>query len=240
MSVTDTLALRSQPLVQRYLDEVRTQLSHLPPDVRDECLAQASAEIELELGVRYADPSDADAVQSVLAHLGTPQETAARIEARHREAAPRSSAETLARCRACAELVSTQARTCPHCGAPHPAQADWNGTGYEWRSRATYHGWPLLHIAWGRDRNGRLRVARGVVAIGQFGLGAVTVAQFGVGLVFGLGQFVLAPIAVGQLACGLVAAGQVAIGLLAGAGQFATGIFAAGMKAVGTVRRSLL
>lgn len=64
---------------------------------------------------------------------------------------------------------------------------------------------------------------RGVVAIGQFAVGAVTIAQFGVGLLFGFGQFV----------GGLVAVGQFAGGALFGLGQFGSGETAVGQFAVG-------
>lgn len=135
----------------------------------------------------------------------------------------------LIRCRGCGGEVSSKAAACPRCGrplsplAPLPA-APASRWGFQWKSETTFLGWPLVHVAIGRDRaTGRLLVARGVVAIGQFGLGAVTVAQFGLGLLFGLGQFVGAPLAIGQLALGLVF----------GLGQFATGLTAVGQIAFG-------
>ena len=64
-------------------------------------------------------------------------------------------------CRDCACDVSADALSCPHCGAPRPARAEWNGEGYEWKSARAWRGWPLVHIAFGIDRAGRLRVARG-------------------------------------------------------------------------------
>ncbi len=121
-------------------------------------------------------------------------------------------------CRECEGHVSTQATTCPRCGAPRPTQLGFRGWGYEWKSRQRIAGWPLIHIAFGRDADGRLRVARGVIAIGQFAVGLFTLAQFGVGLIFGLGQFT----------CGLVAVGQIAGGLAFGLGQFASGYVAVG------------
>ena len=48
-------------------------------------------------------------------------------------------------------------------------------------------------------------------------------AQFGVGAIFGLGQFVAAPISVAQFALGLVAIGQFGFGVLLGIGMIATG-----------------
>jgi hypothetical protein len=81
----------------------------------------------------------------------------------------------------------------------------------------------LVHVAIGYDGPFRPKVARGIVAIGQFAVGAVTVAQFGVGLLFGVGQFILSPLAVAQFA----------IALLFGLGQIATGYVAVGQIALG-------
>jgi hypothetical protein len=124
----------------------------------------------------------------------------------------------LTNCRECRAQVSDEARACPHCGAPRPAQQDWTGTGFEWKSARDFRGYPLMHIAFGRDSRGKLRVAKGVIAIGQFAIGLITVAQFGVGLLFGFGQFV----------AGLTVLAQFAGGLLLGIGQFATGYAAVG------------
>ena len=52
----------------------------------------------------------------------------------------------------------------------------------DWKSRATVLDYPFVHIVFGRDVQGRLWVARGVIAIGQFAVGLITVAQFGLGL----------------------------------------------------------
>ena len=66
-------------------------------------------------------------------------------------------------------------------------------------------------------------MAKGVIAVGQFAVGAVTVARFGVGLLFGFGQFV----------AGLTAIGQLAAGVLFGLGQFTSGQVAVGQFVVG-------
>ena len=142
----------------------------------------------------------------------------------------------LVTCRDCQHEVSRAARACPQCGAPFPARRNWQGTGYDWKSRRTIWGYPLVHIAFGRDAQGKLRVAKGVIAIGQFGIGLITIAQFGIGFLFGFGQFFLAltafaqvavtpVIGIGQLATGYIALGQFAIGYYA-LGQFAYGIHA--------------
>ncbi len=104
---------------------------------------------------------------------------------------------------------------------PVRARRAW---GFEWRSATEVLGIPLVHVAVGRDpRTGRLRVARGIIAVGQFAIGIVTVAQFGIGLLFGFGQCVL----------GFTAVGQVALGAYFGAGQIATGMTAIGQIAFG-------
>ncbi|MFA5355924.1 MAG: hypothetical protein WC301_00740 [Candidatus Omnitrophota bacterium] len=86
--------------------------------------------------------------------------------------------------------------------------------GFEWKTKLTIFGLPLVHIAVGRNRStGKLLVAKGIIAIGQFAVGFVAIAQFGLGLFLGLGQF----------AAGSFAVAQFALGLYFGLGQFATG-----------------
>lgn len=126
-------------------------------------------------------------------------------------------------CRECGKDASPNAQACPHCGAPFPARKEWRGYGFEWKSRATFYGYPVIHIAFGRDAQNRQRVAKGIIAIGQFAIGLITFAQFGIGILFGFGQFVL----------GATCAGQIAIGVLFGAGQVATGYIAIGQFALG-------
>ena len=133
----------------------------------------------------------------------------------------------LTTCRECGAEVSDQARACPRCGAPQPADQAWSGTGYEWKSSRTFGGFPLVHIAFGRDSRGKRRVAKGVIAIGQFALGLITVAQFGVGLIFGFGQFIAGGAVLAQFAGGYVALGQFAAGYVA-LGQFVLGYYGLG------------
>ena len=129
-------------------------------------------------------------------------------------------------CRECRKEISNQAKSCPHCGAPYPARRDWKGWGFEWQSKMKVYGYPLVHIAFGRNAQGKLRVAKGIIAIGQFAIGLITVAQFGIGLLFGFGQFLFGLTAVAQFAVApLFAVGQIAIGYIA-IGQFALGYYA--------------
>jgi len=129
---------------------------------------------------------------------------------------------TLVPCRECQKGVSDEARACPVCGAPFPARERWMGTGYEWKSKTTFYSYPLIHIAFGRDAQGKQRVAKGVIAIGQFGIGVITVAQLGIGFLFGFGQFIF----------GLTAIAQFAITALFGLGQVAMGYVAVGQVVV--------
>jgi len=123
---------------------------------------------------------------------------------------------SITNCRECQKEVSTEAPTCPHCGTVFPAHREYQGTGYEWKSARTYFGYPLVHIAFGKDARGRRRVAKGIVAIGQYGIGLITVTQFGFGIIFGFGQIIFAPLVIAQIASGLVlAVGQIADAFIA-------------------------
>ncbi len=95
--------------------------------------------------------------------------------------------------------------------------------GFEYKTKAEIYGWPLIHIAFGKDELGRFRIARGVIAIGQFGIGLITFAQLGLGVLFGFGQ----------LMGGLIAVGQVAPAVFFGIGQLTTGHVAIGQLAIG-------
>lgn len=141
----------------------------------------------------------------------------------------------LIKCPECEAEISDKAVVCPRCGNPMKPMADltiltrtlWRG--FEWKSKASLFGLPLVHIAIGRNKEtGRLMMAKGIIAIGQFGIGLITIAQFGIGVLFGLGQFV----------GGLITAGQFALGLYFGLGQFATGMTVIGQLAFGTYVRA--
>ena len=101
-------------------------------------------------------------------------------------------------CRDCGNHVSPDAYMCPRCGAPRPANPKWDGWGFEYKSASTLFGLPLLHVSF-KYRNSRPVVAKGIIAIGQFGAGIVNISQFGIG-VFSLGQFTVAYRAIAQIA----------------------------------------
>jgi hypothetical protein len=129
-----------------------------------------------------------------------------------------ASAGTMRDCRECGHSVSRQAFSCPHCGAPYPARERWDGWGFEYRSKAELLGLPLIHVAFKYRPNLRPVVAKGIIAIGQFGVGLVTVSQFGVGLV-GLGQFTIAGYAIAQFGVAWSLVAQIGLYLDKGYGQ---------------------
>ena len=125
-------------------------------------------------------------------------------------------------CRECKHLVSEQARACPQCGAPCPAQAAWNGWGWEYKSALTVLGLPLIHVSFKYHANRTPVVARGVIAIGQFACGVVTLAQFGIGII-SISQFTVAVLAVAQFAAAYSLLAQLGFYIHEGHGQFVLG-----------------
>lgn len=107
---------------------------------------------------------------------------------------------------------------CPHCGAPFPAKAAWDGWGFEYKSQATLFGLPWLHISFKIRPSRRPVPARGVFAIGQFACGIFTLAQFGIGLV-SISQFAVAGFALAQFAAAYSLIAQMGIYLHEGRGQ---------------------
>ena len=121
-------------------------------------------------------------------------------------------------CRECKREVSEQATFCPQCGAPYPARASWDGWGFEYKSALTLAGIPFVHISFKYRPNRTPVVARGIIAIGQFGCGVVCIAQFGVG-VFCISQFALAGFALAQFAAAYSLIAQFGVYIAEGRGQ---------------------
>ena len=244
MTTTSWQSLQSEEAsaeLRSYLDRLRNSLSDLSEDDRSHLVSYAKAQIELDLELDPGSANPDDALKVALSRLGTPEEYGKRLrltalpgaaqEAKAEEeqaAATEQAAPILTQCRVCKKDISLEAYMCPHCGAPFPARKLGPASGYEWKSKAKIFGIPLVHVAFGRDQNGKMRVAKGFIAIGQFGIGAITIAQFGVGAIFGFGQFTVAPLAIGQFAAGIAAMGQFAFGLGA-IGQFAIGHWIKGL-----------
>ncbi len=83
---------------------------------------------------------------------------------------------------------------------------------YEYRSKATLFGWPLLHVATGVDSaTGRKRSAKGIIAVGTAPRGVIAFGDVAVGVIacgiFGYGLISISVVAVGLVACGSVAVG---------------------------------
>jgi hypothetical protein len=122
-------------------------------------------------------------------------------------------------CRECQREVSEQALACPQCGAPYPARASWDGWGYEYKSQVTIAGLPLVHISFKYRPNRTPVVARGIIAIGQFGCGVVCISQFGVGVLC-VSQFTVAGLALGQFGAAYSLIAQFGVYVAEGHGQF--------------------
>lgn len=122
-------------------------------------------------------------------------------------------------CRECRHEISEQAVSCPNCGAPFPALERWDGWGFEYKSRLTVFGLPLVHISFKYRHNRAPVVAKGVIAIGQFACGVITISQFGIGIV-SVGQFTLAGFALVQFAAAYSLIAQVGLFVHHGQGQF--------------------
>jgi hypothetical protein len=121
-------------------------------------------------------------------------------------------------CRECKKEISEQAITCPHCGAPYAAREEWDGWGFEYKSKLVFWGLPLLHVSFKYRPNRMPVVAKGIVAIGQFAYGIVTISQFGIG-VFSISQFTVAVYALAQFAAAYSLIAQIGIYIHEGRGQ---------------------
>lgn len=131
-------------------------------------------------------------------------------------------------CRECAQAVASEAPKCKKCGALHPADHEWKGEGYEWKSRGTWLGYPLVHVAFGSNARGRPRTARGIVAIGQRAIGVVALGIVASGF-----------ISIGVASCGVLSLGIVSVALGCAVGVNAVAPFAVGVTAIGIVAKGV-
>jgi hypothetical protein len=134
------------------------------------------------------------------------------------------------KCRYCGEFLDDELRAQrkPARGYPGPY---WS---YEYRSEDELWGLPLLHIARGfNPETGLPRVAKGIVAIGDFAVGLVAVGGFAVGGL-AIGGIALGILTLAGIALGVIAAGGVALGLFLALGGVAVSlVFAVGGVGVG-------
>ncbi len=107
---------------------------------------------------------------------------------------------------------------------------------YEYKSKRTLLGLPLVHVNMGYG----FRKARGIVAIGRIAVGVIAIGAFPIGL-FSLGGFCLGlltlggagigGLAIGGLSAGIVAIGGLSVGVVA-IGGAAFGVYAMGGLAI--------
>ncbi len=93
---------------------------------------------------------------------------------------------------------------------------------YEYRSKRTIWGLPLIHIASGADGGKQMALARGAVAIGDMAVGLIAIGAFASG-----------GFTIGGVTVGLVTLSGISVGLLLAIGGVAFGGFAVGGLAIG-------
>jgi hypothetical protein len=141
-------------------------------------------------------------------------------------------------CPECRREVSDKAAVCPGCGHPLSPQGrphfgvGYPYWGYEYKSKARLLGMPLIHIAQGLSPEGRFRVAKGFIAIGNVAVGVIAMGGAAIGVLSfagaGIGIVCFAGLAAGVL-CGI---GGVAVGYIA-IGGIAIGMYAIGGLCLG-------
>ena len=122
------------------------------------------------------------------------------------------------KCRECQHDVSEQALACPKCGAPYPAKKKWDNWGFEYKSKTIIMGLPFLHISFKYHPNGMPVPAKGIISIGQFGIGIINISQFGVGVI-SISQFTIAVYALAQVAIAYSLIAQLGLYINQGYGQ---------------------
>lgn len=109
----------------------------------------------------------------------------------------------------------------------------WQFNSFEYKSKRTLFGMPLLHVAHGTDPStGRKRVARGFFAFGDKAVGVVAFGGYARGW-FACGGMAVGLVAFGGMSLGLLSWGGLALGLLLAYGGLSVGALAAGGLAVG-------
>ena len=111
---------------------------------------------------------------------------------------------------------------------------------YEYRSKTTLFGWPLLHVAMGvNPATGRKRSAKGIIAIGTAPRGVLAFGDVAVGVI-ACGIFGYGLISVSVVAVGVFAWGSLAAGLLLAMGGVAIAPVAIGGAAMGWLANGAL
>jgi hypothetical protein len=116
----------------------------------------------------------------------------------------------LINCPECHRSISDKAVTCPHCGFPfRPSETPPSNIGF---TGAVY----------GPGFGGRLKPAKGFIAIGNVAIGVIAIGGFSIGI-----------LSIAGIGLGLICFGGMALGLLGAAGGMAVGYIALGGVAVG-------
>ncbi len=101
--------------------------------------------------------------------------------------------------------------------------AESDGESGEWVSKQRLFGLPLIHIATGYDPlTGRVRIAKGVIAIGAIAVGGVAAGGISIGA-----------IAIGGIAAGITSLGGIALALWMAFGAVTVGLDPQGIVAIG-------
>lgn len=170
---------------------------------------------ELPLG-RFAAPSEKAAVS------GGMDEVVFRALAKERERRQQSAGE-----------FKTQVASIASMPAAAQQALAQRFQSFEYKSKCTILGMPLLHVTSGIDPvTGRKRVARGFFAFGDVAVGVLAVGGYARGL-FACGGLAVGVVAFGGLSAGLVCWGGVALALLLAVGGMAIGPLATGGLAIG-------
>ncbi|RMG53066.1 MAG: zinc ribbon domain-containing protein [Acidobacteria bacterium] len=127
-------------------------------------------------------------------------------------------------CRECQHQVSEHAISCPNCGAPYPWKDRWEGWGFEYKSRMAIGSLPLIHVSFKYRPDRKPVVAKGVIAVGQFGVGLINISQFGIGVI-SIGQFAIGMWVVAQFALAYSCVAQFGLYVYRGYGQIVYNIF---------------
>ena len=129
--------------------------------------------------------------------------------------------------------VRTRVETIVGSKAPADQPAQQVSYGWEYRSKRTLWGLPLLHIAEGYDPNtGKPRQATGIIAYGSSAKGVVAIGGRATGIV-AFGGLAVGVIAFGGLSLGLIGFGGLVLAALFAYGGVTVGPFAFGGVAIG-------
>lgn len=112
---------------------------------------------------------------------------------------------------------------------------NWNELNYEYRSPIQIAGWPLLHVAFGKDENtGKVKRARGVVAVGSIATGGLAMGVMARGLA-SFGVLSLGLISSGVLSIGVVSLGVMGLAAWCASSVIAVAPCAFGVNALGWI-----